>query len=77
MKRRYHMVVAYLLGVRDGWRQPFELSTSTNVDHLEGAPIGAFDQGVNLGQYLRAGSASQTAREGYPILPLRIFPRRR
>ena len=75
-KRPRHAVVAYLLGVRDGWRSPFVLSTSVDIDNLKGAPLEAFDQGINLGQFLRAGRASETAREGYPILPRRILLRR-
>jgi len=48
---------AWLLGVRDGWAQPFELSTSFNVDHLEtgdGQVCESLDRGINAGQWLRS-----------------------
>jgi hypothetical protein len=56
---------AFLRGVRDGWRQPRELSTSSNVDDLlhyvithrgrrNNDPYFAQDQGINLGQWLRS-----------------------
>lgn len=70
-------VKAWMLGIRDGWQQPHDLSTSTNVDHLDTARDGlvqeSLDSGINLGQWLRAGHRSQAAREGYRrVLPVRL-----
>jgi hypothetical protein len=52
---------AYLLGIRDGWDQPHDLSTSTNVEHLEVSDTSdipgaqeSLDAGINLGQWLRS-----------------------
>lgn len=70
-------VRVFLLGLKDGWMQPHELNTSTNVDHLSTTPLSGgelqncLDWGVNWGQLLRAGKASQALQEGY-----RFFPRR-
>lgn len=52
-------VRAWLLGIGDGWRQPYDLSTSTNVAHLEredaqGDAQESLDRGINLGQWLRS-----------------------
>lgn len=75
------LLTAWLLGVRDGWRQPYDLSSSTNVDHLdaEGATFHyvcgvdvyyALDCGINLGQILRAGRRSEAWVNGYR----QVFP---
>lgn len=65
---------AWALGVRDGWRQPLDLSTSTNVDHLNDDHLNdvqdSQDRGINLGQLLRAGHRSQAARERW----FRVWP---
>lgn len=48
---------AFLLGVRDGWRQPRELSSSRNVEHLAAPGVDVFeaqDRGINAGQRLRS-----------------------
>lgn len=48
---------AWLLGIRDGWEQPRELSTSLNVEHLddgEGWVYDSHDAGINLGQWIRS-----------------------
>lgn len=51
-------IKAWALGIRDGWAQPYDLSTSTNVDHLRHArkqdPQESQDRGINLGQWLRS-----------------------
>ena len=60
---------AWAYGVRDGWQQPHDLSSSRNVEHLfakdgdEDGILSAQDRGINLGQILRAGRRSQAARE--------------
>lgn len=59
---------AFLLGVRDGWREPHDLSTSTNVEHLDdeyGMGQEWLDRGINIGQALRAGHRSQSWQEGF------------
>lgn len=60
---------AYVLGIRDGWEQPYNLSTSANVEHLGGWEVqNTLDAGINLGQFLRAGVRSQSFTEyGYPF----------
>ena len=61
---------AFAYGVADGMAQPYELSTSRNVEDLPGdfwRNQNALDLGINLGQFLRAGRASQSWTEGYPI----------
>lgn len=48
---------AWVLGIRDGWAQPHDLSSSTNVDHLwvSGSDVQySLDAGANLGQWLRS-----------------------
>ena len=66
---------AWALGIRDGWQQPLDLSTSANVEHLfgrkgEDGALEAQDRGINLGQLLRAGRKSQAAREHW----FRVWP---
>lgn len=56
---RLRYLRAYVLGIRDGWNQPFEVSTSYNVDHLYRAGDkkdvhNTHDAGINLGQWLRS-----------------------
>ena len=46
-------IKAFVLGVGDGWRQPHELRTSTNVDHL-GDVQESLDRGICWGQVLRS-----------------------
>lgn len=64
---------AFVLGVKDGWNQPFELTSSFNVDHLvDDDDFGdsvyeSLDRGINFGQFIRAGRASQAWTEGYSI----------
>jgi hypothetical protein len=66
-------ITAWTLGIRDGWREPTDLSTSFNVDQLDdgyGSAHEAHDRGINLGQLLRAGRQSQAHREGWHhVLP--------
>jgi hypothetical protein len=49
---------AYVLGFRDGFNQPHDLSSSTNVEHLLGdegeAVQESLDAGINLGQWVRS-----------------------
>jgi hypothetical protein len=48
---------AWLLGFRDGWRQPHELVWSRNIEHLPGynwRVQESQDKGINLGQRLRS-----------------------
>lgn len=48
---------AFLLGVRDGWREPQELCWSRNVEHLVAPGVDVFetqDRGINVGQRLRS-----------------------
>lgn len=50
-------VRAFAYGVRDGWRQPYEVSISYNVEHLDdgrGLVYNDQDRGINIGQRLRA-----------------------
>lgn len=49
-------------GLRDGWAEPIELSTSTSVpdEHQE-----LLDKAINIGQLIRAGRRSQTYCERY------------
>ena len=51
-----------LAGLRDGWAQPFDLSTSTSVpdEHQE-----LLDRAINVGQLARAGRRSQTYQEKF------------
>ena len=60
-------------GFSDGWSQPHDLSTSTNIDHLrlDGDDersqgwIELLDRWINIGQFARAGFRSQPWREGW------------
>lgn len=64
---------AFLYGVKDGWRQPYDLGCSRNVDHLyvEGHNVyNWLDAGINTGQFLRAGTGSEAYRLRY--WPFRI-----
>lgn len=68
--RRYlRLGRAVAIGFADGWSQPIELSTSTNVEHLvdpaspEEDVFDLQDRGINLGQIARAGRKSQAWRE--------------
>lgn len=55
---RVNCLKAFVLGVRDGWRQPYEVNSSRNVDHLHhddnGNVFDNQDRGINLGQVLRS-----------------------
>lgn len=57
---------AFLYGFRDGWRQPFEVSVSRNVEHLDNGDLSGVtvydwqDRGINVGQLARAGRKSET-----------------
>lgn len=63
-------------GFLDGWRQPYDLSTSTNVETLIGdyswQAQEVLDSAINVGQLARAGRRSQTWVEGY--WPTRQWP---
>ena len=69
---------AFWAGLKDGWRQPYELSTSSNMLYLVNQVFGsdewveqawilleAVDKGASIGQFLRAGTKSESWREGY------------
>ena len=43
----------WLLGFRDGWKQPYELSMGRTWDHDQDANE-AYDRGVNAGQRVRS-----------------------
>ena len=63
-------VKAFVLGVSDGWVQPYSLSTSWNVSHLfesigEDAALTWQDRGINIGQFLHAGFKSEAWQRGY------------
>lgn len=62
---------AFLSGVKDGFEQPLLVNSSTNLDHLDGDGemdlYESQDRGVNLGQFLRAGTKSEAWNEGYHI----------
>lgn len=63
---------AYRHGVQDGFRQPFNLVWTQNVEHLLDAQPEAqdvLDAGANMGQFLRAGRLSQAAAEGLRVIP--------
>ena len=68
MKNTLSVIVA---GLKDGWREPYDLSTSTNIDHLDLEDerfldyIELLDKAINVGQLLRAGRNSQPWREGW------------
>lgn len=69
-------VRAFGYGIIDGWQQPSELNSSRNVDHLcsddtDSTIFETLDQGINLGQFLRAGFRSESWLRGYPILGIR------
>jgi hypothetical protein len=60
------LVKALLVGFRDGWAQPYELGSSTNIDHwsVDWTDVHEWlDRGINLGQLARAGRQSETYRE--------------
>ena len=61
-------------GLADGWSQPHDLTTSTNIEWLTGhsddSPEWAqlqetLDRAINVGQIARAGRNSQAWKEGY------------
>lgn len=59
---------AYLLGVLDGFAQPYFLTSSYNVDEFydedDKLDIQEIqDRGISLGQFLRAGYKSQASKE--------------
>lgn len=72
---------AFWVGLRDGWRQPYELSTSSNMSHLVNQAVyvygsdewveqawilmEAVDKGASIGQFLRAGTQAESWREGF------------
>lgn len=63
---------AFFYGLRDGWEQPYDVSSSRNVDHLvdvsKSTGTDAYewlDRGINVGQALRAGRKSQSYSERY------------
>lgn len=64
---------AIISGIRDGWREPLALSSSENLDHLVGEDdrwdvrnVG--DWGINLGQFLHAGTRSEShIQYGFPL----------
>lgn len=61
-------IKAWVSGIADGWRQPYDLSTTLNVEHLDdgtGRVFDALDRGANLGQLLRAGHRSQAFENRY------------
>jgi hypothetical protein len=68
MKNTLGVIVA---GLKDGWREPYDLSTSTNIDHLDLEAerffdyIELLDKAINVGQLLRAGRNSQPWQEGW------------
>jgi hypothetical protein len=59
-------VTAYLLGIRDGWRQPYQLDYSTHVEHLSDDFMvqDTLDAGINLGQWLRSPLNHQRQEDG-------------
>ena len=64
------------MGFSDGWSQPYDLSTSWNVSHIETLSEDTaqelLDRGINLGQLARAGIKSEAWKEGYwPVKTLR------
>ena len=48
-----HRIRPFLLGLRDGWRQPYELSMGITWDDDQDANE-AYDRGANWGQRLRS-----------------------
>ena len=70
---------AFWAGLKDGWRQPYELSTSSNMLYLVNQVVfgsdewveqawillEAMDKGASIGQFLRAGTKAESWREGY------------
>lgn len=59
---------AFMLGVSDGFSQPYSLTTSHNIDHLSTDETydrvqNTLDLGINIGQFLRAGTSSEAFRE--------------
>ena len=66
------LVHVHTLIRRDGFLAPYDASITTNVEHLDHALDNAqevYDSGLNLGQFLRAGRASQAVQEGFPLRP--------
>jgi hypothetical protein len=57
-----HRLTIILAGLRDGWTQPTDLSTSTSVAWEDQEML---DRAISVGQLFRAGVRSQTWREGY------------
>lgn len=50
-------VIAFTIGFRDGWRQPYELHSSSNVESLPGDYLEnqeVLDTGINWGQRVRS-----------------------
>ena len=45
-------IKCFVLGFKDGWTQPREVSTSANVYHL-GSHYEVLDNGINWGQRVR------------------------
>lgn len=58
------LIRTILAGLRDGWTQPHELSTSTNVDDW-GAKYETLDRAISVGQFLRAGRRSEAWEQRY------------
>jgi hypothetical protein len=76
MRTALALLIAFLRGIPDGWRQPYALSTSRNMDDLAewGDTDDAYnwgDSGINVGQLLRAGTKSEAWSENY--WPVSVF----
>lgn len=70
MKALIAVTRAFLYGVRDGWDEPYHLSTSRNMDHLlelggDDRVYNTQDRGINVGQLVRAGRNSEAWQLNY------------
>ena len=64
---------AFFIGFRDGWAQPHDLSTSTNVEHLPDYDYLTqewLDTGINYGQLIRSPWNHQPGDFRYMFPPL-------
>lgn len=73
-------IKVWCAGFRDGWTQPYDLASSTNVDVYDDITTDeqwldlqeTLDYGINWGQTLRGGARSQADQEGYVPYGLRL-----
>lgn len=68
----FGIISTIISGLRDGWNEPYDLSTSTSVPPHRQELL---DSAISVGQLLRGGRGSQPWREG--LWPVSVIGSRR